>query len=69
MENLTQRKRRSEKLTKEEQKAFLKYVESFPTKVDACGALGISRVTLDAVIFRGSGHPKTVKIIREKAVA
>jgi hypothetical protein len=66
MENISDRKRRSVPLTKEEQKALLKYVRSFPTKIDAAFALGISRPTLDLVIIRGSGNSDTVGLVREK---
>jgi hypothetical protein len=66
MTNLTDRKRRSEPLTKEERKALLKYVYSFPTKIDAAAAIGISRPTLDLVIIRGTGNSDTVSLIRKK---
>jgi hypothetical protein len=61
-----ERKRRSESLTPEEFRAFKKYLNTFPTKVDASIAIGISRPTLNLVIIRGSGHPDTIKLIREK---
>jgi hypothetical protein len=61
-----ERKRRSEKMSKEEHKAFIKWVNSFDTKTDAVVALGISRPTLDNLIFKGSGKPDTIKLIREK---
>lgn len=60
------RKRKSEAMTKEEIKAFNKWVNSFPTKLDAVEALGVSRTTLDSLIFRGSGKPETIAVIREK---
>lgn len=60
------RKRRSEKMSKEEHRAFLKYVSQYPTKIDAAIAVGVSRVTLDAVLLKGSGKPETIQIIREK---
>jgi hypothetical protein len=66
MDNIIDRKRRSVPLTKDEQKALLKYVQSFPTKIDAAYALGISRPTLDLVIIRGTGNSDTVGLIREK---
>lgn len=62
----TDRIRRSEKLTNEELRAFKKYVSTFPTKIDAAVAIGISRPTLDLVIIRGSGNSITVGLIREK---
>jgi hypothetical protein len=66
MEMIMERKRRSEQLTKEEVKAFCKYLSTFPTKFDAALAIGVSRPTLNLVIIRGSGHPETIRLIREK---
>lgn len=66
MEITTERKRRSEKLTKEEMRAFTKYLNTFPTKYDAAIAIGISRPTLNLVIIRGSGYWETIQKIREK---
>jgi hypothetical protein len=60
------RKRRSESLTPEEFRAFKKYLNTFPTKLDAALTIGISRPTLNLVIIRGSGHPDTIKAIRGK---
>lgn len=60
------RKRRSVPLTKDERKALLKYIHSFPTKIDAALAIGISRPTLDLVIIRGTGNSDTVGLIRKK---
>jgi hypothetical protein len=65
MQKAIDRKRRSEQMTKEERRAFAKYVATFPTKIDAAAALGISRVTLDAVSLKGSGKPETIQLIRE----
>lgn len=61
-----ERKRRSVPLTREEKTAFKKYVHSFPTKIDAAEAIGISRPTLDLVLLRGTGNSDTVGLIREK---
>lgn len=66
MDILIERKRRSEKLTKSEHDALLKYIQSFPTKFDASLAIGISRPTLNLVIIRGSGRPDTIAVIKEK---
>jgi predicted DNA-binding protein (UPF0251 family) len=65
MNILSDRKRRSVPLTKEEQKALLKFVQSHSSKLDAAEAIGISRPTLDLVIIRGTGNSDTVKLIRE----
>jgi hypothetical protein len=69
METLMDRKRRSESLTKDEVRAFNKYLGTFPTKVDAAFALGVSRTTLHALTFKGSGKPETIAVIREKLAA
>lgn len=66
MEIIRDGKRKSEKMSREEHRAFLKYVQSFPTKVDAAFAIGVSRPTLDGLIFKGSGRPDTIGLIRGK---
>jgi hypothetical protein len=60
------RKRRSEQMTKEEHRAFIKWVHSFPTKIDVAYVLGVSRITIDSVLLKGSGKPETIHKIREK---
>lgn len=69
MQNLIDRKRRSEKLTKEEHKSLALYVKTFPTLFDAALVIGISRQVLDRVLLIGSGSSETVKAIREKIAA
>lgn len=66
MENTTDRKRRSVRLTKDERRALRKYLRSFDRKVYAAEAIGISRPTLDLVLIRGTGNSDTVGLIREK---
>lgn len=61
-----QRVKRSEKLQPSEQKAFEKKVSSFDTKIDAAEYFGFSTVTLDAVLLKGSGKPRTIDTIRQK---
>lgn len=56
---------RSEEMSVIEYKDFLRYVYSFPSKVEASMALEISRVTLDALISTGRGRPETIVRIRE----
>jgi hypothetical protein len=56
---------RSEEMTVIEFKDFLRYVYSFPTKIDASLALEISRPTLDAIISTGRGKKETINRIRE----
>lgn len=62
---MTRKPKRSEEMSKEEYREFLRYVYSFPTKIDAAYALEISRPTLDGLIFRGSGKAETIERIRE----
>ena len=70
METITKtRVRRSEKLTAEEKKAYRRIVNAFETKIDAADFFGFSKVTLDAVLLKGSGKPHTINLIREKLVA
>ena len=59
------RKRKSERMTSEEVKALKKFVSSFDTKIDAFEAIGITKPTLDIVLIRETGHPKTIAKIRE----
>jgi hypothetical protein len=65
MEQIKPRIRRSEIMTKEEHRAFEKWVKSFPTQLDAADVLGYSRVTLMNVVIKGSGKPETIQRIRE----
>lgn len=60
------RRRRSEQMTKEEHKAFTKWVQSFPTQIDAAIALGVTRITIGNLVLKGSGSPETISKIREK---
>lgn len=60
----TTRRRKSEKLSPEEKRAFTHYVKKFDTKLDAIEAIGISRPTLDAILVKGSGHPDSILKIR-----
>jgi hypothetical protein len=66
MLNLTMRRRKSEALTSDEKKAFLKYISSHQTNVDAAESIGISRQVLERVQLTGSGSPETIQAIREK---
>jgi hypothetical protein len=65
MKNI-ERRRRSELLTKEEHKVLLKYLNTFPTLVDAAYAIDIPRQTLERVKIIGSGSPETIQKVREK---
>lgn len=64
--NTPERKRKSEKMTKDEHRSLIKYVRSFPTVIDAAEKIGIHRNVLDLVMIKGSGSPETIGLIREK---
>jgi hypothetical protein len=59
-----ERKRKRDVLTKDEHKALLKYVKSFPTIIDAAFTIGIHRNVLDLVMIKGSGSPETISKIK-----
>lgn len=61
---MTERKRRSEALSKEEHKAFIKHYQSFPTKTDAEEYFGVKRQVLDLVVLKASASPETINKIR-----
>lgn len=61
---MTPRKRKSEKLTPDELKAFNKYRKGFDTDVDCAEAIGIKREVLIRVGIVGSASPETVGRIR-----
>lgn len=62
----TERKRKSDPLTRDEHKALIKYVKSHHTIVDAAYAIGIHRNVLDRVMIAATGSPETIEKIREK---
>jgi hypothetical protein len=66
MENTTDRKRRSEALTKDELKAFVKLYGTDLTKTDAELDFKVSRQVLDLVAIKGHGSPETIEKIRQK---
>lgn len=57
--------RKSEKLTKQEHRAFINWVKGQETKIDAAATLGVARQTLDRLYIIGSGHPDTIQSIRK----
>jgi IS30 family transposase len=59
------RVRKSEKLTAQEKKQLLKWVDEQPTKLDAAETIGIHRTTLDRVLAYGSGSPDNISKIRK----
>ena len=61
-----ERVRKSEKLTPELKKAFKEKVASFEVKVDAAEFFGVSTVTIDNIILRGSAKPATITTIKTK---
>jgi hypothetical protein len=56
---------RSEEMSVPEYREFLRYVYSFPTKIDASVALEISRPTLDSIISLGRGKREVINRIRD----
>jgi hypothetical protein len=64
-----ERKRKSEKLSKDEVRSLVKYVHTFPTIIDAAYSIGIHRNVLDLVLIKGSGSPVTIQKVREKIAA
>lgn len=62
----TERRRKSELLTKDEHKSLLKFINTFPTLIDAADSIGLPRQTLERVKIIGSGSPETIGLIREK---
>lgn len=62
----SERKRKRDVLTKEEQSALKKFVNTFPTVVDAAEAIGIHRNVLDLVLIKGSGSPETIQKVKAK---
>jgi hypothetical protein len=60
----TARKRKRDILTREEHKALLRYVKTFPTIIDAACTIGIHRNVLDLVMIKGSGSPETISKIK-----
>ena len=65
----TERKRKSEKLSKDEFRALKKFVTSYPTVVEAAETIGIHRNVLDLVIIKGSGSPETIQKVRQAVAA
>lgn len=65
----TERKRKSEKLSKDEHKALLRFVKSQPTIVDAAEQITIHRNVLDLVMIKGSGSPETIQKVRSVIAA
>lgn len=64
MNTITQRTRKSEKMTESEKKAFKKWLSAQLTKIDAAEAIGVSRPTLDRIFHSGSGTPESISKIR-----
>ena len=60
----TERVRKSEVLKKTEHAKLIKWVAAHHTKTDAAEAMGLNRMTLDRVLYKGSGAPETLRIVR-----
>jgi hypothetical protein len=65
----TERRRRSEPLTRDEHKALKSFINTFPTVIDAAESIGIPRQTLERVKILGSGSPETIAAIRQTIAA
>lgn len=65
MEIISTRRRRSESLTPQEHKSFIRLLKSFPTKIDAAQAIGLSRITIHNIASTGSGRPDSIELIRK----
>jgi hypothetical protein len=66
MNNTERGRRRSEQLSKDDHKAFIKLYHSFPTKIDAQVYFDLKRQILDMIAIKGSGSPESVGKIRER---
>lgn len=64
IQTTVERKRKSERLSKDELHALKKYVRAFPAVVQAAETIGIHRNVLDLVIIKGSGSPETIQKVR-----
>lgn len=64
------RVRKSTKLSVEQYRLFVKWVNNQPTKVDAAIVIGITRPTLDRILIVKSGSPvniaKVLKVLPEE---
>jgi hypothetical protein len=65
----TDRIRKSVKLSAEDYRSFVKWVDNQPTKVDAAILLDITRPTLDRILGYRSGSPgnieKVLNVLRQ----
>jgi len=66
---VTERVRKSARLSPEMHSAFKRKVKAFDTKIDAAEYFGFSTVTLDAVLLKGRGKPSTIETIINKVNA
>ncbi len=57
--------KRSVRLASTDFTAFKKWVRGCDTKTEAADKLGVSRMTLDNIILKGTGHPETINKIVE----
>lgn len=62
-------KRKSVRLTKDEEKALKKFVASFHKVVEAAEEIGIHRNVLDLVLVKGTGSPETIQKVRDAIAA
>ena len=61
----TDRIRRSVKLTTEEYRALVKWMDNQPTKFDAALVLGVTRPTLDRILNSRKGSHDSIEKIKK----
>ncbi len=66
---ITERRRKSEKLTKREFRSLKAFRNKFDTEMDCAVKIGIDRVVLNRVLLVGSASPETIGKIREALAA
>lgn len=66
---VTERRRKSEKLTGMELRSLKAFRKKFDTEVDCAVAIGIDRVVLNRILLKGSASPDTIIKIREALAA
>lgn len=66
MDTVSQRRRKSVKLTVEEQKTLRAFRKTFELEIDCAESIGIRRETLNRVLLIGSASPENIEKIRAK---
>ena len=66
MQTTTKQYKRSARLDSKERIALRKYVKSFDCKADAAESIGLSKVTLNAILAKGRGRSSSLDLIKSK---